>query len=134
MLQDRTLADRQLDELRLSNKLRVFKLATGSDDYALMPISNYKAVVQTAYAALVEENPVANKSGTNNSSAIKASKVVVANGSSSKPSLSDTIVERFLDIVLPACHDVSITHTYLLRLLMPPVQSRNSADVDSSNR
>lgn len=45
VLSDRTNADRDLDELRRTNKVRLFKLATGSDDHGILTTDDYRSLV-----------------------------------------------------------------------------------------
>lgn len=43
---DRTLVDRQLEELKAKNVVRLFKLATTKDDYAVMLVEDYAAQIE----------------------------------------------------------------------------------------
>ncbi|BDA45346.1 Serine/threonine-protein kinase 19 [Coccomyxa sp. Obi] len=45
IVKDRTIVDRQLDELRLQNKLRLFKLLTLHDGYAYLPTDDYQGII-----------------------------------------------------------------------------------------
>mmetsp|Transcript_33826 Transcript_33826/g.54816 ORF Transcript_33826/g.54816 Transcript_33826/m.54816 type:complete len:281 (-) Transcript_33826:128-970(-) len=53
VLKDRTLVDRELDELCRLGKLRVFNVTTRHDDYAILQYSEYKKHIQS----LCEANP-----------------------------------------------------------------------------
>lgn len=87
VLQDRTLVDRQLDEMRLKNKLRVFQLPTGGDDYAIMLSTDYAVALQTCAQRLASKGALVH------------------------------VFDWFRDRVLPACCDVMVTHTEIMMLL-----------------
>lgn len=75
---------------RLRNRVRVFQLPTGPDDYALMLTVDYNAALQSAAQQQL--------------------------GKGTLPSLVH-VFDWFRERVLPACCEVMLTHSELMRLL-----------------
>jgi hypothetical protein len=79
--------------LRHANKIRIFKLPSGPDDYAVVLIEDYAAAIATCKLEAQHKKM----------SAATAAALVV--------------FDWFVDRVLPACCDVTIMHEELVRLL-----------------
>lgn len=109
VLTDRTAVDRQLDELRRSNAVRLLQLPTGRDEYAIMLTSDYEAALQRSR----EEQRGKASSGDQPPAA------------GAPPSAA--VFDWFATRVLPACTEVMITHKELLQLL-------GGADLKASQR
>ena len=90
VLTDRTITDRELDELRHANAVRYFKLPAGSDECAIMLTSDYAAAGEAC-------RPAAAAAGT-------------------PPPLLRTFA-WFCERVLPRCTDPAIPHERLIELL-----------------
>ena len=54
---DRTLVDRELEGLKLEKLVRVFKLSTGQDDYAIMFMTDYFAQIEAGQKRLASKYP-----------------------------------------------------------------------------
>lgn len=103
ILKDRTAVDRELDQLRRQNTIRMFKLLSGKDDYALLPTAEY---VSLAYAA--KEALLTKKGETE----------------------PDSVFDRFVTRLLPACYDVSVSKAQLQQyLVLDPKLKLNESDI-----
>lgn len=47
IVNDHTIVDREVDQLRRSGGVRLFKLPLASDDYALLPAEDYRQHIET---------------------------------------------------------------------------------------
>eukprot|EP00245_Coleochaete_scutata_P004603 TRINITY_DN17349_c0_g1_i2.p1 TRINITY_DN17349_c0_g1~~TRINITY_DN17349_c0_g1_i2.p1 ORF type:complete len:294 (-),score=47.37 TRINITY_DN17349_c0_g1_i2:119-1000(-) len=88
-INDRTIVDRELEDLRCKKVVRVFKLATAKDDYAVMLSHDYLHQVDGQRRYMEAKH-----------------------GAEFLPAL-----DWFLSHVLPNCCDVDITHRKLVELL-----------------
>ena len=86
---DRTLVDRELERLKLERVVRIFKLNTGQDDYAIMFMADYLAQIALAKNRLMK----------------KHTEQEIA------------VFDWFVHHVLPSHADASITHLKLVELL-----------------
>ncbi|KAG7671681.1 hypothetical protein Ndes2526B_g07431 [Nannochloris sp. 'desiccata'] len=93
ILNDKTLADREIDQLKHENKIRIFKLPSSLDDYAVILIEDYAASIAACKQEAEQKR---------NSAATTAALIVF---------------DWFRDRVLPVCCDVTIMHDELVRLL-----------------
>lgn len=91
---DRTMVDRQLEELKQEKKVRVFKMSTAKDDYAIMLIEDYLQQVATAHKEM--GNKSSRKKTTEN---------------------LEIVFYWFRKHVLPVYLSAGITHTELVYLL-----------------
>lgn len=87
---DRTLVDRQLEELKARNAVRLFKLATTKDDYAVMLVEDYAAQIEVERRRM-EGGPVA-------------------------PHVAAALA-AFVDYVLPGTSAAGVSQAELVRLL-----------------
>ncbi|KAK9830141.1 hypothetical protein WJX72_009964 [[Myrmecia] bisecta] len=101
LVKDRTSVDRQLDELRQSGAVRMFKLPATVDEYAFMFAADYMAMVGRARQELQDR-------------------------SSSEGMLA--VLEWFVQRVLPRCTTINISHGDLLRLLTSDKRGRRLHD------
>lgn len=101
VLRDRTIADRQLDELRRRNAVRMLQLPAPAarDAYALVLTADYEAALETCRAELGASGSRADGQGT------------------AAPAAAAEVFHWFARRVLPACTNVMVTHAELLRLL-----------------
>jgi len=86
---DRTLVDRELEKLKLERSVRIFKLNTGQDDYAIMFMADYLAQIDTAKVRLGKKHSVEDMA----------------------------VFDWFVSHVLPSHVDAGITHLKLVELL-----------------
>lgn len=100
LLSDRTTADRQLEELRRRNAVRLLQLPTsgrGDEQHAIMLTSDYEAALRGCQQDLAG-------SATNGG----------GGGSGPSPAI---VFEWFARRVLPVCTDTMVTHGDLVALL-----------------
>lgn len=86
---DRTLVDRELEKLKLERAVRIFKLNTGQDDYAIMFMADYLAQIDAAKGRLGKKHSVEDMA----------------------------VFDWFVSHVLPSHVDAGITHLKLVELL-----------------
>ncbi|KAG0562676.1 hypothetical protein KC19_9G164400 [Ceratodon purpureus] len=86
---DRTLVDRELERLKLERVVRVFKLNTGQDDYAIMFMADYLALIDLAKTRLAKKHTEGEMA----------------------------VFDWFVHHVLPSHADAGITHSKLVELL-----------------
>eukprot|EP00250_Pteridium_aquilinum_P004395 c14607_g1_i1 orf=74-955(+) len=88
-VKDRTLVDRELEVMKQQNAVRIFKLSTGQDDFAVMFLDDYLAQINT-----------------------------VKRRFEGKHTQSDLIIfDWYINHILPIHIDVGITHIHLESLL-----------------
>lgn len=92
LVKDRTTADRELDELRRTNQVRIIKLPVSPEDYAIVLTADYEAAAAACAAELARDGPLTRKALL-------------------------PVFSWFVDRVLPACCDVVITDAELKALL-----------------
>mmetsp|Transcript_22593 Transcript_22593/g.57857 ORF Transcript_22593/g.57857 Transcript_22593/m.57857 type:complete len:326 (+) Transcript_22593:1-978(+) len=95
IVNDHTIVDREVDQLRRSGGVRLFKLPLASDDYALLPAEDYRQHIETIKQAKLAEGAAVGLA---------------------------VVMDWFVERVLPRCSDVSIAHNRLVDLLSQPVQ------------
>ncbi|EFN53649.1 hypothetical protein CHLNCDRAFT_36320 [Chlorella variabilis] len=129
VLADRTAADRQLEELRRSNTVRLLQLPASRDECVVMLTADYVAAVQRCKEELAarsqqqqqqQQQPHGGGGGGDRNAAGHAAGALEA-------------FAWFAERVLPACTEVMVTHGELLQLLSgaPPArpgQPRRQAD------
>lgn len=86
---DRTLVDRELERLKLERVVRIFKLYTGQDDYAIMFMADYLAQIDIAKTRLAKKHSVEDMA----------------------------VFDWFVKHVLPSHADAGITHLKFVELL-----------------
>lgn len=113
LLSDRTATDRQLEELRRCNQVRLLQLPIGGrgDDHAVMLTSDYIAALRRGKAQLLKQHQERQQqAGGSTGGAASGS------GGGCAPA-GVTVFGWFARRVLPACTEVLITHSELLALL-----------------
>lgn len=86
---DRTLVDRELERLKLEGVVRIFKLNTGQDDYAIMFMADYLAQIDVAKSRLAKKHTAEEMA----------------------------VFDWFVHHVLPSHPDAGITHSKFVELL-----------------
>jgi len=86
---DRTLVDRELERLKLERVIRIFKLNTGQDDYAIMFMADYLAQIDVSKTRLAKKHCVEDMA----------------------------VFDWFVNYVLPSHADAGITHSKFVELL-----------------
>ncbi len=116
ILSDRTTVDRQLEELRRANTVRLLQLPTGRDEHAVMLTSDYCAALRRCKQAAVAATAAAAtaQDGSSGSAAAAGATEPAAPAAAAAPA---AVYDLFADQVLPACTEVMITHSELLQLL-----------------
>ena len=120
VLADRTAADRQLEELRRSNTVRLLQLPASRDECVVMLTADYVAAVQRCKEELAarsqqqqqqQQQPHGGGGGGDRNAAGHAAGALEA-------------FAWFAERVLPACTEVMVTHGELLQLLSgaPPAR------------
>lgn len=123
VLSDRTAVDRELDDLVRRRRTRTFKLATAADEYAVLLMGDYLAVIsriigRLQWQAQQQQQPPLGSNTKEPSSA----------GLATTPGAAMAAVaalEAFRDRVVPRCQGARITTTRLLQLMAMP--SSNAA-------
>ncbi|KAI7843185.1 hypothetical protein COHA_003168 [Chlorella ohadii] len=117
VLSDRTAVDRQLDELRRSNAVRVMQLPAGKDEFAIMLTQDYVAALRRSKAAVLQ--PPASSSGSPGAGLGCSS--TAAAGPGARPTAAAQQAAQVFDWmearVLPVCTALMVTHAELLQLL-----------------
>ncbi|KAI3425287.1 hypothetical protein D9Q98_009054 [Chlorella vulgaris] len=119
VLADRTLADRQLEELRRTAAIRLLQLPASRDECAVVLAGDYAAAVQRCKAGLEEKQQ--QQSGA------------ASSRTSGSTSMDLDVFDWFAERVLPRCSEVMITHRELVQLLgtapgaARPLQPRQQA-------
>lgn len=130
---DRTAVDRDLEQLRRSHKVRLFKLPTGADDYGIMTTEDYVALIRALCCSSSEQSSGGSGAGqsisasggmggASSSATADASSAGFA-GSAARQNNGDgsarstAVVDAFVTRVLPACADLHVSRDELLRLL-----------------
>jgi serine/threonine-protein kinase 19 len=103
VLADRTLADRQLEELRRTAAIRLLQLPASRDECAVVLAGDYAAAVQRCKAGLEEKQQ--QQSGA------------ASSRTSGSTSMDLDVFDWFAERVLPLCSEVMITHSELVQLL-----------------
>jgi hypothetical protein len=101
VLPDRTAVDRELDALQRAGALRAFKLATGADEYAVLSMADYAALIDAAAAAAD----------------------TAAGGGGGLPSAAAAALRRFRERVVPRLWDSQVAAPRLLQLLAAPPEA-----------
>lgn len=112
VLADRTLADRQLEELRRSTGVRLLQLPTSRDEHAVVLAEDYAAAVQRCKADVQARQQARQGEAGGSSSCCGGSVLAGAQAAADLDAFG-----LFLERVLPCCTDVMITHGELVQLL-----------------
>lgn len=110
VVKDRTAADRQVDQLRRDNQIRLLQLpssaAGGPGDYALVLTADYEAALRRSKHEVQSRKRSSSSDGGGGDPGGTA-------GAAEAALVFDWLAMR----VLPACTEVMVTHSELLRLL-----------------
>ncbi|GIL84841.1 hypothetical protein Vretifemale_13424 [Volvox reticuliferus] len=119
LLADRLTVERQLDEQRRANRVRVFKLPTGADEFGILTTADYRAVVRQA-----ANNAVSDRRGGGPSAAPpSASSCGAYGGPASAASAADSssrwheAAEAFLSRVVDRCTDFELSRDHMIYLM-----------------
>ncbi|KAK9791365.1 hypothetical protein WJX73_010294 [Symbiochloris irregularis] len=110
LLHDHTAADRDLDSLRLSNKIRVFKLPSTIDDYAYTFTADYSGCITALLQGPAHQVPMQHPDGDDKESGLSAGPPV-------QPESMKQALAWFHKGVVFKCREIQLPHADLLRLL-----------------
>lgn len=117
LLADRTAVDRQLDELRRSNAVRVLQLPTARDEYALMLTEDYVAALERCKAELLQRSAGGSSGGKSNGGNPGTPDAAPAAAAAAAAARAAQVIDWMAYRVLPACTQVMVTHAELAALL-----------------
>ncbi|PRW33736.1 serine threonine- kinase 19 isoform X1 [Chlorella sorokiniana] len=115
VLADRTAVDRQLDELRRSNAVRVMQLPAGKDEYAIMLTQDYVAALRRSKAAVL--HPPASGGSQDEEAGSSAAAAAAGGRPTAAAQQAAQVFDWMESRVLPACSAAMVTHAELLQLL-----------------
>ncbi|GLC34310.1 hypothetical protein PLESTB_000743500 [Pleodorina starrii] len=137
LLADRSTVERQLDEQRRANRVRVFKLPTGTDEFGILSTSDYRALVRQAAddaaAAAAEQQQQQGAAPSSSSGAYGVMTAAAARpGSGSRwHSAADAflrrVVDRFTDF------ELSRDHLFHLLRTAPPTTTTTTTRTTCTN-
>jgi hypothetical protein len=120
VLADRTAVDRDLDDLMRRGRARAFKLATGADEFAVLLMADYLAMIdgmavqrEWQAAQLRQQEAAAVRSGDGGGGGGAPAPAP----SPEVPAAAAVALRRFRDRVVPRCYDSHVTAQRLLQLM-----------------
>jgi hypothetical protein len=121
IVHSRTEIDRELEILKRSNKIRIFKLLSGNEDYAILLTSDYITLIRYF------QNIVSKKSKEDKENIINKAEdfSVFGNTLFSNNSLLDSFIEK----LLPNYSDVSIKREKLETILSTPNKKLSEKEI-----
>lgn len=118
LVADRTALDRQVDELRAANAVRLLQLPCGTDEFAVMLTSDYCAALRNSQAQLLQQaSGGGGGAGGGADASAQPGQPAAPAAQAAQAAAAAAVFDWMERRVLPGCTQVMITHARLMELL-----------------